>query len=87
MYDENSHITSILEVEEFAKYLYEVKGINFHPDDDFADYAIGESNQPFFNVSEVAIFNRLVDECFCVCRQYGADIYDVMGKFHPLMQD
>lgn len=85
MYNSHSHITSITEVEEFAQFLYNQKKLAFHPDEDFADYISAESNEPFFTNEEIELFNRLTVECFEVCENVNVDIYEVMGKYHPLM--
>ena len=87
MYDNHSHITTIAEVEDFAKFLYVQKKLAFHPDDDFADYISSESNEPFLSNEEVELFNRLMNECFNVCDSVNEDIYDVMGKLHPLLAE
>ena len=57
-YTNNSRITTINDVENFATHLVKDCNISFHPDDDFADY-INIENQ-----DKIALYNRLNDECF-----------------------
>ena len=38
MYDKNSHILSVEDVKVFFHHLVDERKVNFHPDDDFADY-------------------------------------------------
>ena len=85
MYNSHSHITSITEVEEFAQFLFNQKKLAFHPDDDFAEYVSMGTNEPLFNSEEIALFNRLTEECFNVCKTANVDIYEVMGKYHPVI--
>ena len=85
MYNSHSHITSITEVEEFAQFLFNQKKLAFHPDDDFAEYVSMGTNEPLFNSEEIVLFNQLTEECFKVCETANVDIYEVMGKYHPLM--
>ena len=84
MYDKDYNIETIQDVQDFAKYLYDERGVAFHPDDDFSDYENMETHEPTFNSQEVLLFNRLMGQCFDVCEQYGKDIYSVMIEFHPL---
>jgi hypothetical protein len=37
--------------------------------------------RPHFNEAEIATGNRLMDECFAVCEEQGADIYELMGQY------
>ena len=63
-YTNNSRITTINDVENFATHLVKDCNISFHPDDDFADY-INIENQ-----DKIALYNRLNDECFDVCESF-----------------
>ncbi|MBR1882714.1 MAG: hypothetical protein IJ808_06835 [Muribaculaceae bacterium] len=83
-YTEQSHISSLSDVRDFACYLYNKRKVAFHPDDDFADYVNDETQKPTFTKEEVSLFNRLTDECFEVCERENADIYEVMTKFNPI---
>ena len=84
MYNEDYNIETIKDVEDFAKYLYNERGVAFHPDDDFAEYENIETHEPTFNTEEAILFNRLMEQCFDVCKRNGKDIYDVMIEFHPI---
>ena len=77
IYTEESHITSVEEVTQFFKFLIEEKRLNFHPDDDFAEYVYNETQEPFFNEAEVKLYNRLMDECFAVCAESNYSIYEI----------
>ncbi len=85
MYDENYSIETIVDVQNFAKYLYNDRKVAFHPDDNFADYVSDETGKQTFLKEEIHIFNRLMDECFQVCERENRDIYEVMSEFHPLL--
>lgn len=76
-YYNDSHITSVEEVESFFNYLTEERKVNFHPDDSFADYICIETNEPTFTKDEVVLFDRLMDESFDVCKKNGVDIYEI----------
>jgi len=86
MYNKNSRISTIEDVQDFAKYLYNERMLAFHPDDDFADYVNDETGEPSFSEEEIPLFNHLMDECFDVCEREKKDIYEVMSAFHPLLQ-
>jgi hypothetical protein len=84
MYDKDFNIETIKDVQDFAKFLYNERGVAFHPDDDFADYENCETHEPTFSESEISLYNRLMEQCFNVCEQNGRDIYSVMIEFHPI---
>ena len=86
MYNNNSKIKTIEDVERLAKYLYNERHVAFHPDDDFADYVNDETGESTFTEVEIPLFNHLMDECFEVCEREMKDIYEVMSAFHPLLQ-
>lgn len=83
-YTAQSHITSIKDVQDFARYLYNERKVAFHPDDDFSEYIHSDSKEALFSESEISIFNRLINECFTVCEQNDKDIYETMIKFNPI---
>ena len=87
MYNEDYNIKTIEDVEDFAKYLYNERGVAFHPDDDFAEYENLETHEPTFSLHEVSLFNTLMEQCFDVCEHNGKDIYDVMSKFNPIFSE
>lgn len=76
-YNNESHIRAVEDVKAFFHHLVEERKVNFHPDDDFADYICYADKTPTFTKEEVAIYNRLMDEAFDVCETKGVDIYDI----------
>lgn len=76
-YTATSQIHSIEDVEAFFHHLVEERKVNFHPDDDFADYICYEDHFPTFTENEVIIYNRLMDESYYVCDKAGIDIYEI----------
>ena len=87
MYNEDYNIETLDDVQNFAKYLYNERGVAFHPDDDFAEYENIETHEPTFTAQEVSLFNRLMEQCFDVCERNNKDIYDVMIEFHPIFNE
>ena len=72
-----SHITSVKDVEVFFHHLVFERKVNFHPDDDFANYICIADKTPTFTKEEVDIYNRLMDESFDVCDKAKVDIYEI----------
>ena len=81
IYTTASHITSVKDVEVFFHHLVEERKVNFHPDDDFADYVSLKDHTPTFSDEEVGVYNRLMDESFDVCDKSNTDIYEIGIKF------
>ncbi len=77
MYDKNSHILSVEDVKLFFHHLIDERKVNFHPDDDFADYICYEDKTLTFTPKEVELYNRLMDESFDVCKINEIDIYSI----------
>ena len=77
IYTKESHIASVEEVTQFFKFLVDEKSLNFHPDDNFAEYVHNQTQEPFFSEAEVKLYNRLMDECFAVCADSNYSIYDL----------
>lgn len=87
-YSANSHIESIKDVETFFHHLIDERKVNFHPDDDFADYICFEDKTPTFTEDEVVIYNRLMDESFDVCEKAAVDIYGIgIEEIQQLFED
>lgn len=61
----------------FAKQLVK-EGINFHPDDDFNDYINLETKEPSYTNGNAKRRNKLMNQCFAVCKKNNVDIYDTM---------
>ena len=77
LYNSKSNITTVEDVKQFFHYLVSDRKVNFHPDDDFGQYVSMQTGEPFFSKEEVPIYNRLMEEAFCVCENNGADIYEI----------
>lgn len=77
MMNEESHITSVVDVKAFFHHLVDECKVNFHPDDDFADYISLDDKTPSFTDEEVAVYNRLMEESFDICETAGVDIYEL----------
>lgn len=75
--NEKSHITSVADVKAFFHHLVDERKVNFHPDDDFADYISLDDKTPTFTDDEVILYNRLMEESFDACEAAGADIYEL----------
>ena len=59
-YNNESHIKSMEDVKTFFHHLVDELSLNFHPDDDFADYICYEDKTPTFTEEEVLLYNRLM---------------------------
>lgn len=75
--NEKSHITSVADVKAFFHHLVDERKVNFHPDDDFADYISLDDQTPTFSDDEVILYNRLMEESFDICEVAGVDIYNL----------
>ena len=84
-YTAASHINSVKDVEVFFHHLVDERKVNFHPDDDFANYICLADKTPSFSAEEVTVYNRLMDESFDVCDKADVDIYDI--GFNELTKD
>lgn len=76
-YNNESHIKSVEDVKAFFHHLVDERKLNFHPDDDFADYICYQDKTPSFKQEEVSVYNRLMEESFLICSNFNADIYDI----------
>lgn len=77
IYTNESHILSVKDVEAFFHHIVFERKVNFHPDDMFEDYVSCEGGINTFTLEECAIYNRLMDECFVVCKGEDVDIYEI----------
>ena len=75
--NEKTHITSVADVKAFFHHLVDERKVNFHPDDDFADYISLDDQTPTFTDDEVILYNRLMEESFDACEAAGVDIYEL----------
>ena len=76
-YTSDSHIMSVKDVEIFFHHIVSERKVNFHPDDMFEDYVSCEGGINTFTLDECAIYNRLMDESFAVCKKDDVDIYEI----------
>lgn len=53
------------------------ESLNFHPDEDFANYINIDTSEPTYSVEGAQMRNQLMDKCFEVCDHYHADIYEL----------
>ena len=63
-YTQDSHISTAEEVHDFFRHIVFDLDINFHPDDDFADYIDTKTSCRIMDDDEAALYNRLMDEAF-----------------------
>ena len=78
-YTNESHITSLKDVETFFPHIVFERKVNFHPDDMFEDYVSCEGGINTFTLEEYAIYNRVMDECFKECEKEGVILYSIIG--------
>ena len=76
-YTNESHINFVKDVKTFFHHIVFERKVNFHPDDMFEDYVSCEGGINTFTLEECAIYDRLMDECFVVCKNEDADIYEI----------
>lgn len=76
-YNIDSHIKTVEGVKAFFHHLVYERKVNFHPDDDFADYVSYEDKTPSFTEDEVTMYNGLMEESFIICEKAGVDIYAI----------
>ena len=76
-YSPDTHIRTEKDVKAFFHHLVDERKVNFHPDDDFADYISIDDKTPPFSNDEVSLYNRLMDECLGVCEKDVVDIYQL----------
>lgn len=68
---------TVKDVETLFHHIVIERKVNFHPDDMFEDYVSCEGGINTFTIEECAIYNRLMDESFAVCKNEGVDIYEI----------
>ena len=76
-YTSESHIKSVKDVKTFFHHIVSERKVNFHPDDMFEDYVSCESGINTFTLGECAVYNRLMDESFAICKKEGVEIYSI----------
>ena len=80
-YTTKSKINSVDDVKVFFKHLLYDRKVNFHPDEDFANYVSSNTHKPSFSRNEVPLYNRLMSESFDVCSKVDEElIYKIGAK-------
>lgn len=77
IYNFDSHIYTVADVESFFHHIVFDRKVNLHPDDMFEDYVSCEGGINTFTLEECSVYNRLMDESFKVCEKEGVDIYSI----------
>ncbi len=72
-----AQIKTTKDVEDFALQLTK-EGLSFHPDDDFNNYILRKTHEPFYTTKEAEARNELMNQSFLVCKNNNIDIYDTM---------
>ena len=73
-------IENLQDVENVLRYVIEPQGLSigmgFHPDDDFCDY-VKNNGERAFSDEDAATLNKYINDCFTICEQNNADIYEI----------
>ena len=70
-------VDTVADIKYFFTYLLEVKGLNFHPDEDFSNYISVKNDKPTFSKSEIDYYNSLMGRAFEICQSNNTDICDL----------
>ena len=76
-----TRIKTIDDVKKYAAALIS-EGTSFHPDTDFSEYINLKNGTTEYNKDEARLRNRLMDECFIVCKSEGEDVYQIMLRVY-----
>lgn len=70
-------IQSINTIEDVKNFLNQLnaEGLNFHPDNDFADYINTDTEESTYSEEDANLHNNLMSQAFDVCEQFNEDIY------------
>lgn len=79
-------ITTLTDVKNFIREIKEMD-INFHPDDDIADYFTFRENLPKLSQAEAQRLSALLDDCFGVCDKEDVNIYDIVHEIITTKRD
>lgn len=69
-------INTVEDVKLFFNQLLD-ESLNFHPDEDFANYINIDTRQPTYSNEEAQLRNQLMDRSFEICEQNSEDIYEL----------
>lgn len=72
-------IKTLEDIAKFAKLLHE-EGLSFHPDNDFNNCVNLETEEKTYSKEEADLRNELMNQCFKVCEEHNADLYDIMSE-------
>lgn len=87
-YTKDSHITNVDEVKDFFHNALRNRNIALHPDDSLADFSEEQLKQMNVTKDEAVNYDRLMDECFEVCKRENADIYGLyLDEYLPLLKE
>lgn len=70
-------IQTTSDVEQFINSLIIKENLNFHPDEDFRNYIHLDTGLPSYSIPEAILRNKLLSECFQICKKEGVDIYQI----------
>ena len=86
-YTKNTHITNVDEVKNFFHNALSDRNIALHPDDSLTDFSEEQLKQMNVTKDEAVNYDRLMDECFEVCKREKADIYGLyIDEYLPLLK-
>jgi hypothetical protein len=68
---------TLKDVQSFFNYLLEFEHVNFHPDEDFANYISCETKERAFCSEQIRHYNDLMDKAFQICKALNRDIYAI----------
>ena len=71
-----TNIDTTLKVRQWFDHLLKSEGLNFHPDNDFADY-IWFDGTKYYTKKQAKGRDDMMKQCFAVCERDGADIYGI----------
>lgn len=75
-----TQITSLQDVKKFTSQII-AEGASFHPDDkDFRKYIQSSTGEKMYTSKEALLRNRLLRQCFTICRKEKTCIYNLYFK-------
>lgn len=72
-------ITTIDDVKTFFNELLK-ESLNFHPDEDFANYINIDTSESTYNIEDAELRNQLMDKAFEICARNSVDIYNLSNE-------
>ena len=77
----SGHITTIDDVKRFTKVLIDIMGLNITVDTNFETYIDEYTDEPYFSKKDGKTGNRLMKECFKVCKANNVDFNDIIESW------